>query len=289
MLADEVNIGRDTVRKSVVEDLQKRKICSRFASHSLTSEQKNRRIAACRDLIVSAHKSVSTAQFVGHSVAALLQWHFERYWIMSCWIGDRRTEVRLIMLFLVTQIALISRCCVITRNETGWINSADCYWCAECNPIKWQCLTNCADWCFVWFNSVTPRKYLANALRFKIRPTVVGIWGRMVWWKFVDFSGKPIPAFWKVKSSFWLRSSWPVWYHQISLSTGNSYDFSLTRNCGGPDWISRRVSATVINCQFSHRQSARKNVGGIILRHVLSPARSYFWPLSLPALIWMWR
>jgi len=40
MLADEVNIGKDTVRKIVVEDLRKRKICSRFVPHSLTPEQK---------------------------------------------------------------------------------------------------------------------------------------------------------------------------------------------------------------------------------------------------------
>jgi len=54
MLADEVNIGKDTVRKIVVEDLRKRKICSRFVPHSLTPEQKDRRIAACRDLIATA-------------------------------------------------------------------------------------------------------------------------------------------------------------------------------------------------------------------------------------------
>jgi len=54
MLADEVNIGKDTVRKGVVEDLWKRKICSRFVSRSLTPEQKNRRIAACLDLIATA-------------------------------------------------------------------------------------------------------------------------------------------------------------------------------------------------------------------------------------------
>jgi len=34
MLADEVNIGKDTVRKIVVEDLQKWKICSHFVPHS---------------------------------------------------------------------------------------------------------------------------------------------------------------------------------------------------------------------------------------------------------------
>ena len=42
MLADGVNIGEDTVRKVVVEDLRKWKICSRFVPHSLTSEQKDR-------------------------------------------------------------------------------------------------------------------------------------------------------------------------------------------------------------------------------------------------------
>jgi len=53
IVADEVNTGKDTVRKSVV-DLRKRKICSRFVSHSLTPEQKDRRIAACQDMIATA-------------------------------------------------------------------------------------------------------------------------------------------------------------------------------------------------------------------------------------------
>jgi len=54
MLADEANIGKDTVRKIVVEDLQKRKICSHFVPHSLTPEQKDQRIEACWDLIATA-------------------------------------------------------------------------------------------------------------------------------------------------------------------------------------------------------------------------------------------
>ena len=53
MLADEVNSGKGTVRKTVVEDLRKRKICSTFVPHSLTSEQ-DRRIATCRDLVATA-------------------------------------------------------------------------------------------------------------------------------------------------------------------------------------------------------------------------------------------
>jgi hypothetical protein len=92
------------------------------------------------------------------------------------------------------------------------------------------------------------------------------------------------PVIWKVKSRFLFRSSWPVSYHQISLCTGNSDDFSLTRSSGSPDRISRRVSATVRTCQFSDRHKARKDIAGIILRHVLSSARSCFWPLSIPAL-----
>ena len=54
MLADEVDIGKDTVRKTVVEGLRKRKICSLFVPHSLTPEQKDRRIAACRNLTATA-------------------------------------------------------------------------------------------------------------------------------------------------------------------------------------------------------------------------------------------
>jgi len=54
MLADEVNTGKDTVRKTVVEDLWKCKICSRFVPQSLTPEQKDRRTAACQDLIATA-------------------------------------------------------------------------------------------------------------------------------------------------------------------------------------------------------------------------------------------
>jgi len=54
MLADEVNLGKDTVRKIVVEDLRKQKVCSRFVPHFLTPEQKDQRNAACRDLTATA-------------------------------------------------------------------------------------------------------------------------------------------------------------------------------------------------------------------------------------------
>ena len=38
MLAEEVNIGKDTMRKNVVEDMRKWKVCSRFVPHPLTPE-----------------------------------------------------------------------------------------------------------------------------------------------------------------------------------------------------------------------------------------------------------
>ena len=53
MLADEVKIGKDAVRKIVVEDLRKRKLCSCFVPHSLTPEQKDWRSAAYRYLIAT--------------------------------------------------------------------------------------------------------------------------------------------------------------------------------------------------------------------------------------------
>jgi len=73
MLADEVNIGKDTVRKTVVEDLRKQKICSRFVPHSLTPEQKGRTIAACRDLIATAD---SDPDFFKKSVTGDETWCF---------------------------------------------------------------------------------------------------------------------------------------------------------------------------------------------------------------------
>jgi hypothetical protein len=40
MTADRLNIGKDTVRRIVTEDLGKRKMCARFVPHALTAEEK---------------------------------------------------------------------------------------------------------------------------------------------------------------------------------------------------------------------------------------------------------
>jgi orotate phosphoribosyltransferase-like protein len=40
MIADHLNIGKETVRWIVTKDLGKREICARFVPHALTTEQK---------------------------------------------------------------------------------------------------------------------------------------------------------------------------------------------------------------------------------------------------------
>ena len=52
MIADRLNIGKETVRRIVTEDLGKRKICARFVPHALTTEQKQERALYCQDLLL---------------------------------------------------------------------------------------------------------------------------------------------------------------------------------------------------------------------------------------------
>jgi len=89
MLEDEVIIGKDTVRKTVDEDLQKRKICLRCVPHSLTPDQKDQRIAACRDLIATAD---SDPDFFKKIVTGDEMWCFAYDLITKCqfaaWVGE---------------------------------------------------------------------------------------------------------------------------------------------------------------------------------------------------------
>jgi len=52
VIADRLNIGKETVRRIVTEDLGKRKICTRFVPHTLTTEQKQEHIVYCQDLLL---------------------------------------------------------------------------------------------------------------------------------------------------------------------------------------------------------------------------------------------
>jgi len=52
MIADHLNIGKETVCWIVTEDLGKRKICARFVPHALTTEQKQEHVVYCQDLLL---------------------------------------------------------------------------------------------------------------------------------------------------------------------------------------------------------------------------------------------
>src|SRR5215469_15132168 len=52
MIAGRLNIGKETVRRIVTEDLGKRKICARFVPHALTTEQKQERAVYYQNLLL---------------------------------------------------------------------------------------------------------------------------------------------------------------------------------------------------------------------------------------------
>ena len=52
IIVDRLNIGKETVRRIVTEDLGKRKICARFVPRALTTEQKQERVVYCQDLLL---------------------------------------------------------------------------------------------------------------------------------------------------------------------------------------------------------------------------------------------
>ncbi|UYV84600.1 hypothetical protein LAZ67_X002767 [Cordylochernes scorpioides] len=58
MMAEVLNINKETIRTILHEDLGKTKVCAKFVPHTLTGEQKSLRIAHCRD-IISAYENDS--------------------------------------------------------------------------------------------------------------------------------------------------------------------------------------------------------------------------------------
>ena len=63
MIADRLNIGKETVHRIVTEDLGKRKICARFVPHALTTEQHHaaivKKFLANRNVVVLHHPPYS--------------------------------------------------------------------------------------------------------------------------------------------------------------------------------------------------------------------------------------
>ena len=52
VIADHLNIGKETVHPIVTEDLGKRKIWTRFVPRALTTEQKQEHVIYCQDLLL---------------------------------------------------------------------------------------------------------------------------------------------------------------------------------------------------------------------------------------------
>jgi hypothetical protein len=50
-MEEELEISRETIRKILMEDLGKRKICAGFVPHCLTDEQKALRLKSCQEFI----------------------------------------------------------------------------------------------------------------------------------------------------------------------------------------------------------------------------------------------
>ena len=53
VIADRLNIGKETVHLTVTEDLGTRKFCARFVPNALTKEQKQKRVVYCQDLLLT--------------------------------------------------------------------------------------------------------------------------------------------------------------------------------------------------------------------------------------------
>jgi len=55
IIAEQVNVDREKVRKILTEDLDMRKVCTKMVPKELTEEQKQGRIAICHDLLESQY------------------------------------------------------------------------------------------------------------------------------------------------------------------------------------------------------------------------------------------
>ena len=57
MVADEFGVNRETIRQILVEDLGKRKVASRFVLHSLSDDQRHKRVQYAKDIIKTARRN----------------------------------------------------------------------------------------------------------------------------------------------------------------------------------------------------------------------------------------
>ena len=57
MMADEFGVNREMIRQIVVEDLDKRKVASRFVPHELSDDQRHERVQYAQDIIKTARRN----------------------------------------------------------------------------------------------------------------------------------------------------------------------------------------------------------------------------------------
>ena len=50
MMADEFGVNRETIRQILVEDLEKRKVASRFVPHAFSDDQRHERVQYAKDI-----------------------------------------------------------------------------------------------------------------------------------------------------------------------------------------------------------------------------------------------
>ena len=63
MMADEFGVNRETIRQILVEDLDKRKVASRFVWHALSDDQRHERVHYAKDIIKTARRNKKFLEF----------------------------------------------------------------------------------------------------------------------------------------------------------------------------------------------------------------------------------
>jgi histone-lysine N-methyltransferase SETMAR len=59
MMADQLNISKETIREILREDSRKRRICAKFVPHRLTDEQKKRRLISFQGFVQTCQDNPS--------------------------------------------------------------------------------------------------------------------------------------------------------------------------------------------------------------------------------------
>ena len=74
MIADEVSVNKFTVHQIVTQDLMMRKVCAKLVPRVLTTEQKQRRVDVCREMLNELEKN---PDFLDSVVTGDESWTFQ--------------------------------------------------------------------------------------------------------------------------------------------------------------------------------------------------------------------